>query len=141
MTLDKMNESWDEATNQLKALGALLTERYQQYESEPGTPPPSEDDVRAAMRTLGNSATAAIAAFADVASDADVRSQARLTGGRLIEAVAVSVSGLVDDLATPAAPLGTTTSSSSSDDETDQGGARPSEPSTDDPAGSASLDD
>jgi len=96
--MGESDETWTEVGDQLKTLGLMFKHHYQTYEGENLTGVVSEDDVRDAMRTLGESVKTAFGAIGEAIADAEIRDEARQTAGSFLDALGATFSELGADI-------------------------------------------
>jgi hypothetical protein len=99
---DPMKHAWNEAADGFAALGRMLKERYKAAAGEPET---AEDDaeLRAAFDRFVEAGRELTDRVADVATDDDVKAQAKRAAGSFevaltatVDQIASQVSGLFD---------------------------------------------
>ena len=90
--MSQTDEAWTDVGEQLKKLGSALKQHYEAQESDETAEPVSQDDVKQAIRTLGNSIKASLGAVGDAATDPDLHDVARQTVGSFFEAIGVTFS-------------------------------------------------
>lgn len=98
--MGQSDEAWNDVGEQLKALGMMFKSHYQAYEGEDITEVVSEDEVKDALRTLGESAKAAFGTIGDAFTDPEIREEARQTAGSFFDALGATFSELGDDIST-----------------------------------------
>jgi hypothetical protein len=98
--MGQSDEAWNDVGEQLKALGMMFKSHYQAYEGEDITEVVSEDEVKDALRTLGESAKAAFGTIGDAFTDPEIREEARQTAGSFFDALGVTFSELGADIST-----------------------------------------
>jgi hypothetical protein len=99
--MGQSDEAWSNAVEQLKTLGSMFRYHYQAQEGEEGAAVASEDEVKDALRTLGESISAAFATVGDAFNDPEVREGARQTVGSFFDALGATFSDLGDDISKP----------------------------------------
>jgi hypothetical protein len=97
-TMGQSDEAWNDVGEQLKTLGAMFKEHYQAYEGEDLTEAVSEDEVKDALRTLGESVKAAFGTIGDAFADPEIRDEARQTAGSFLDALGTTFSELGTDI-------------------------------------------
>jgi hypothetical protein len=102
-TMGQSDEAWNDVGEQLKTLGTMFKDHYQAYEGEDLTEVVSEDEVKDALRTLGESVRAAFGSIGDAFADPDVRVEARQTAGSFFDALGATFSELGTDISKPVA--------------------------------------
>ncbi|MCL1595185.1 MAG: hypothetical protein M3132_12620 [Actinomycetia bacterium] len=96
--MSQSDEAWNDVGDQFKKLGSTFKQFYQVHESSEGVDPPSEDDVRDALRTLGDSVRQAFATVGDAFNDPEIKEETRYTAGLFFDALGATFSGLGDDI-------------------------------------------
>lgn len=92
------DEAWNNVGEQLKNLGSVLRNHYEARHDEDVTEAVSEDEVKEAMRTLGESIKSAFGAVGDAVTDPDLQDVARQTAGSFIEALGATFSELGSEI-------------------------------------------
>lgn len=98
--MGQSDEAWNDVGEQLKTLGTMFKSHYQAYEGEDITEAVSDDEVKDALRTLGESVKAAFGTIGDAFADPEIREEARQTAGSFFDALGVTFSELGDDIST-----------------------------------------
>jgi hypothetical protein len=88
-------DPWDKMAEQATSLGRKLRETYERSVAGEG---PGQDDVRAALRTLGNAAEKVVQAVGAAARDEEVRATMKNAATGFFEAVGAAFSELGSDL-------------------------------------------
>jgi hypothetical protein len=96
--MGQSEEAWNEVGEQFKSLGTMFKDHYQAYEGEDITEVVSDDEVKDALRTLGESVKAAFASIGDAFADAEIRDEARQTAGSFFDALGATFSDLGNDI-------------------------------------------
>ncbi|GMQ93048.1 MAG: hypothetical protein BMS9Abin12_0525 [Acidimicrobiia bacterium] len=96
--MDQSDEAWSDVVEQVKKLGSMFKYHYQAQESDEGAEAASKDDVKDALRTLGESISAAFATVGDAVKDPEVQEEARQTAVSFFTALGTTFSGLADDI-------------------------------------------
>ena len=96
--MGQSDEAWNDVGEQLKTLGSMFKVHYQNYEGEDITEVVSDDEVKDALRTLGESVKAAFASIGDAFADAEIRDEARQTAGSFFDALGATFSDLGHDI-------------------------------------------
>jgi hypothetical protein len=96
--MSQSDEAWNDVGEQLKTLGSMFKDHYQAYEGEHITEVVSEDEVKDALRTLGESARAAFGTIGEAFADSEIRDEARQTAGLFFDALGVTFSDLGHDI-------------------------------------------
>jgi hypothetical protein len=97
-TMGQSEEAWNEVGEQFKSLGSMLKVHYQTYEGEDITEVVSDDEVKDALRTLGENVKAALASIGDAFADTEIRDEARQTAGSFFDALGATFSDLGHDI-------------------------------------------
>jgi hypothetical protein len=96
--MGQSEEAWNEVGEQFKSLGSMLKVHYQTYEGEDITEVVSDDEVKDALHTLGESVKAAFASIGDAFADAEIRDEARQTAGSFFDALGATFSEIGYDI-------------------------------------------
>lgn len=96
--MDQSDEAWNDVVEQVKKLGSMFRYHYQAQEDAEGAEAASEDEVKAALLTLGDSIKAAFATVGDAIKDPEVQEEARQTAGLFFDALGATFSKLGDDI-------------------------------------------
>ena len=96
--MGQSDEAWSEVGEQLKTLGSMFKDHYQAQEDESIVEVVSEDEVKDALRTLGESVKAAFSTVGDAFTDPEIQSEARQTAGAFFDALGVTFSELGRDI-------------------------------------------
>ena len=86
--MSQADEAWNEVGEQFKKLGSMFK---QHFETEP-EPSVSEDEVKEAVHTLGESIKTAFSAFGDAVTDPELQEEARQTAGSFFDALGTTFS-------------------------------------------------
>jgi hypothetical protein len=89
------DDPWDKMVDQVSSLGRKLRDTYERTMGEAG---PDQDDVKAALRTLGNAAEKLAQAVGAAARDAEVRATMKNAATGFFEAVGAAFSDLGSEL-------------------------------------------
>jgi hypothetical protein len=96
--MNQSDEAWNEVGEQLKTLGAMFKYHYQAQDGADGAEFVSEDDVKDALRTLGESIKAAFGTVGDALRDPEIQEEARQTAGSFFDALGATFSEFGDDI-------------------------------------------
>lgn len=96
--MNQSQDAWVEVGEHLKSLGSKLKSHYQAQQGQERPEPASREEVRDALKTLGESVTAAFGTIGDAVTDPDVTAEARQTAGLFLEALGASFSELGADV-------------------------------------------
>ena len=96
--MGQSEEAWNEVGEQFKNLGSMLKVHYLAQEGGDRIEVVSDDEVKDALRTLGESLKAAFATVGDAVADPEVRDEARQTAGSFFDALGATFSDLGHDL-------------------------------------------
>jgi hypothetical protein len=96
--MSQSDETWNDVGEQFKKLGSMLKYHYRAQEGEEGGEVASEDEVKDAVRAVGESIKAAFATVGEVVRDPEVRDEARETVASFFDALGVTFSELADDI-------------------------------------------
>ncbi|MFV1971150.1 MAG: hypothetical protein ACC683_09135 [Acidimicrobiia bacterium] len=96
--MSQSEEAWNDVGEQFKKLGSTLKYHYQAQEGVEETEVVSEDEIKDALRTLGESIKRAFATVGDAVKDPEVKEEVRQTAGSLFDALGATFSELADDI-------------------------------------------
>ena len=96
--MGQSEKAWNEVGEQIKSLGSMLKVHYHTYEGDDITEVVSDDEVKDALHTLGESVKAAFASIGDAFADAEIRDEARETAGSFFDALGATFSDLGHDI-------------------------------------------
>ena len=96
--MGQSDEAWNDVVEQVKKLGSMFAHHYRAQEGEGGAEPASNDEVKDALLTLGESINAAFATVGDAIKDPEVQEEARQTAGAFFAALGRTFSELGDDI-------------------------------------------
>ena len=84
-------DPWDKMTEQLASLGRKLRDTYQQSMTDS---PPDQEEIKAALRTLGNAWEKVVQAVGTAARDEEVKANMKSAATGFFEAVGAAFSEL-----------------------------------------------
>jgi len=96
--VSQSDEAWGEVVEQVKKLGSMFAYHYQAQEGETNAEVVSNDEVKDALLTLGESFKAAIGTVGDAIKDPEVQDEARQTAASFFDALGATFSELGDDI-------------------------------------------
>jgi hypothetical protein len=96
--MGQSDEAWSEVGEQLKTLGSMFKNHYQAQEDVSVVEVVSEDEVKDALRVLGESVKAAFSTVGDAFTDPEIHTEARQTAGAFFDALGVTFSELGRDI-------------------------------------------
>ncbi|MCL1587401.1 MAG: hypothetical protein M3092_03210 [Actinomycetia bacterium] len=96
--MGQSEEAWNDVGEQLKTLGSMFKDHYQSHEGEVRADVVSDDEVKEALRTLGDSVKTAFASIGDAIADQEIRTEARQTAGSFFDALGATFSELGADI-------------------------------------------
>ena len=96
--MGQSDDAWSDVGEQLKTLGSMFKSHYQNHEGEVRVEVVSDDKVKEALRTLGESVKTAFASVGDAFADQEIRTEARQTAGSFFDAVGATFSELGEDI-------------------------------------------
>ena len=111
MDEDPTKDAWTSVGDQMKELGGAFKERYE-AEGEEGS---STDEVKDALRTVGEGLDRLFTAIGKAVRDPEVQEKAKQTGSSVIDAIGTTLGTVADDVR----------------DVVQRKGSAPEEPSTD----------
>jgi hypothetical protein len=96
--MGQSDEAWNDVGEQFKTLGSMFKDHYQKHEGEIRVEAVSDDEVKEALRTLGDSVKTAFASVGDAFADQEIRTEARQTAGSFFDALGATFSELAADI-------------------------------------------
>jgi hypothetical protein len=90
--MGQSDDAWSDVGEQLKTLGSMFKSHYQSHEGEIRVDVVSDDEVKEALRTIGDSVKTALASIGDVIADQEIRAEARQTAGSFFDALGATFS-------------------------------------------------
>jgi hypothetical protein len=96
--MSQSDEAWSDVGEQLRTLGSMFKSHYQNHEGEISVDVVSDDEVKEALRTLGDSVKTAFASISDAIADQEIRTEARQTAGSFFDALGATFSELGTDI-------------------------------------------
>ncbi|MDF1597247.1 MAG: hypothetical protein P1T08_14310 [Acidimicrobiia bacterium] len=124
--MSKSDETWSEVGEGFKKIGSMFKQHYESQAAGEGAEAVSEEDVKDAVQTLGESIKTAFATIGDAVADPEVQSEAKQTAKSFVDALGASFSDLGDQISKWRAKGGTGEPPS----RTDAAPAEPTEPPT-----------
>jgi Flp pilus assembly pilin Flp len=98
--MSRQDEAWNDVCEQFDKLGSMFKSHYEEQGGKEGTESIPEDEIIAAVRTLGESIKTVFATVGDAFNDPDVQEEAKQTAGSFFDALAATFSELGDDIST-----------------------------------------
>jgi hypothetical protein len=96
--MSQSDNTWNNVGEQLEKLGSVFRHHYEARENEEGGEVISDDEIKEAMRTLGESIKTAFGAVGDAVTDPDLQDAARQTVGSFFEALGATFSELGSEI-------------------------------------------
>jgi hypothetical protein len=96
--MSQSDQAWSKVAGQLGTVGSLFKYHYQAQGSDARPEPASQEEVKDALRVLGESAVAALGTVGDVVKDPEVKVEVREAAGLFLDALGLSISELGADL-------------------------------------------
>jgi hypothetical protein len=96
--MGQSDDAWSDVGERLKTLGSMFKSHYQNHEGEIPVDVVSDDEVKEALRTLGDSVKTAFASIGDAFADQEIRAEARHTAGSFFDALGATFSELGADI-------------------------------------------
>jgi hypothetical protein len=96
--MSRSDEAWTEVGDQFKKLGSTFKRLYETGDVDQQAEPPSDDEVKDALRTLGESVSHAFATVGGAFNDPEVKEESRQAAGLFFDALGATFSGLGDDI-------------------------------------------
>ena len=91
--MNQSDEAWNEVGEQFKKLGSVFRHHYE-AQSESEEEAVSDDDVAAAVQTIGESIKTAVRAVGDTVNDPNLAAETRRTAGSFFDALGATFSDL-----------------------------------------------
>ena len=92
--MSQSHQAWREVAVQLRTVGSVFKSHYRAQETDSRPEPPSQEELKDTLRSLGESATAALGTIGDVLKDPAVGVEVRETAGLFFDALGRSLSEL-----------------------------------------------
>jgi hypothetical protein len=96
--MSQSDQAWSEVAEHLRTVGSMFKYHYQAQESDARPEPASQEEVKDALRVLGESAVAALGTVGDALKDPGVKVEVREAAGLFFDALGLTVSELGADL-------------------------------------------
>jgi hypothetical protein len=96
--MGQSDDAWNDVGEQLKTLGSMFKSHYQSHEGEIRVDAVSDDEVKEALLTLGDSVKTAFVSIGDAIADQEIRTEARQTAGSFFDALGATFSELGADI-------------------------------------------
>jgi hypothetical protein len=96
--MGQSDDAWNDVGEQLKTLGSMFKSHYKSHEGEIRVEVVSDDEVKEALLTLGDSVKTAFASIGDAIADQEIRTEARQTAGSFFDALGATFSELGADI-------------------------------------------
>ena len=96
--MSQSEEAWNEVGEHFKSLGSMFKVLYQAQDEGDRIEVVTDDEVKDALRTLGESMKAAFATVGDTITDLEIRDEARQTAGSFFDALGATFSDLGEDI-------------------------------------------
>jgi hypothetical protein len=96
--MSQSDQAWSKVAEQLGTVGSMVKYHYHAQESDARPEPASQEEVKDALRILGESTLAALGTVGDALKDPEVKVEVRETAGLFLDALGLSVSELGADL-------------------------------------------
>ena len=92
--MGQSDDAWSDVGEQLKTLGSMFKNHYQNHEGEIRVEVVSDDKVKEALHTLGDSVKTTFASIGDAFADQEIRAEARQTASSFFDALGATLSEL-----------------------------------------------
>lgn len=96
--MGQSEEAWYEVGEQFKTLGSMFKYHYMSQDVGDRIEVVSDDEIKDALRTLGESLKAAFGTVGDAVADPEIRDEARQTAGSFFDALGATFSDLGHDI-------------------------------------------
>lgn len=95
--MSQSDESWNDVGERFKKLGSLFKQHYEAQDAEGASEGVSEDEVKEAVATLGESIKTAFATVGDAVKDPEVQDEAKQTAKSFVDALGATFTELGDE--------------------------------------------
>ena len=96
--MGQSDETWNEVGDGFKKLGSLFKSHYESRDSEEGTEAVSDEEVKDALRTIGDGLKTAFATIGDAVKDPEVQDEAKQTAKSFFDAIGATFAELGDEI-------------------------------------------
>lgn len=91
------DEAWRDVGDQFKQLGSMFKRNYDMHENPTGPRTPSDDEVKEALRTLGEGVRQAFSTVGDAFNDPEIKDESKQAIGLFFDALSATFSDLGAD--------------------------------------------
>ena len=96
--MGQSDETWNEVGDGFKKLGSLFKSHYESQDSEEATEAVSDEEVKDALRTIGDGLKTAFATIGDAVKDPEVQDEAKQTAKSFFDAIGATFAELGDEI-------------------------------------------
>ena len=96
--MGQSDETWNEVGDGFKKLGSLFKSHYESQDSEETTETVSDEEVKDALRTIGDGLKTAFASIGDAVKDPEVQDEAKQTAKSFFDAIGATFAELGDEI-------------------------------------------
>ena len=96
--MGQSDETWNEVGDGFKKLGSLFKSHYESQDSEETTETVSDEEVKDALRTIGDGLKTAFAGIGDAVKDPEVQDEAKQTAKSFFDAIGATFAELGDEI-------------------------------------------
>ena len=96
--MGQSDETWNEVGDGFKKLGSLFKSHYETQDSEESTETVSDEEVKDALRTIGDGLKTAFATIGDAVKDPEVQDEAKQTAKSFFDAIGATFAELGDEI-------------------------------------------
>lgn len=96
--MGQSDETWNEVGDGFKKLGSLFKSHYESQDSDEDTEAVSDEEVKDALRTIGDGLKTAFATIGDAVKDPEVQDEAKQTAKSFFDAIGATFAELGDEI-------------------------------------------
>ena len=96
--MSQSDETWNEVGEGFKKLGSMFKQHYESQEEAEGSEAISDDEVKDAVRTIGESLKTAFATVGDTVKDPEVQDEAKQTAKSFFDALGATFAELGNEI-------------------------------------------
>ncbi|HSR44932.1 MAG TPA: hypothetical protein VLT15_06850 [Acidimicrobiia bacterium] len=96
--MSQSDETWNEVGDGFKKLGSMFKQHYESQAGKDDSESVSEEEVKDAIRTIGENLKTAFATVGDAAKDPEVQAEVKQTAKSFIDALGATFADLGDEI-------------------------------------------
>lgn len=96
--MSQSDETWNEVGEGFKKLGSMFKQHYESQAGKEDSEAVSDEEVKDAIRTIGENLKTAFATVGDAAKDPEVQSEAKQTAKSFFDALGATFADLGDEI-------------------------------------------